>query len=161
MISDTANTAGLSRLDIYGPNGVMVTYLPAGFGVLTLLTSTPLPVSLSPGSLNAFLVPLLDPDAEQLSSLYQIWFSDANTQRFNIENRFDDLAAGSTGFVSNVSYPVPTPTGKEVMEGKDEAGGKQIQAPTSAPLQPSPENRLGGMGHRLRRFCECRRCWIC
>jgi hypothetical protein len=56
----------------------MVTYLPTGFGVLTLRTSTPLPVSLSPGSLNAFLVPLLDPDAGQLSSLYQIWFSGAN-----------------------------------------------------------------------------------
>ena len=32
-ISDTANTAGLSRLDFYGPNGVLVTYLPPGLGV--------------------------------------------------------------------------------------------------------------------------------
>src|SRR5262249_49430538 len=140
-ISDTANTAGLSRLDIYGPNGVLVTYLPPGLGVLNLRTSTPLPASLSPGDLNAFLVPLLDPTAEQLSSLYQIWFSDANTQRFNIQDRFDDLAAGSTGFVSNVRYPAPPPTGKEVMEGKGEGGGKQVAGPP--PLQPGPENRWG------------------
>jgi hypothetical protein len=105
MISDTANTAGLSRLDIYGPNGVLVTYLPPGLGVLNLRTSTPLPSSLSPSRLNAFLIQLLDPTAEQLSSVFEIRFSGANTQRFNIQNRFDDIVAGSTGFVANVSYP--------------------------------------------------------
>jgi len=139
MISDSANNTGLSRLDIYGPNGLMITYLPPGFGVLTLRTSTALPVSLSPGNLNEFLVPLLDPTVEQLSSLYQIWFSDANTQRFNIQDRFGDLAAGSSGFVSNVSYAAPPPTGKEVMEGKGATGGKQV----TSVLQPSPENRWG------------------
>jgi hypothetical protein len=147
---DTSNTAGLSRLDIYGPNGLVVTYLPPGLGVINLTTTTPLPATLNSSNLNEFLVSLLDPTAEQLSSLYQIWFSDANTQRFNIEGRFDDLAAGSSGFVSNVSYAPTAPTGKEVMEGK--GAGKQVAAPSV--LQPSPENRWGVMGHRLWRFCE-------
>jgi outer membrane autotransporter protein len=139
-IADSANTNGLSRLDIYGPNGVLITYLPPGLGVLTLNTSTPLPASVSPGNLNAFLLRLLDPTGEQLSSIYQIWFSNSNTQRFNIEDRFDELAAGSTGFVSNVSY-APQLTGKEAAEGKGMLAGKQQVAPS--PLQPSPENRWG------------------
>ena len=138
-IVDTSNTAGLSRLDIYGPNGLVVTYLPPGLGVINLTTSTPLPATLNSSNLNEFLVPLLDPTAEQLSSLYQIWFSDANTQRFNIEDRFDNLAAGSSGFVSNVTYAPTAPTGKEVMEGK--GAGKQVAAPSV--VQQSPENRWG------------------
>ena len=115
-IVDTANNSGLSRLDIYGPNGLIITYLPPGFPLINLTTSTPLPATLNSSNPNEFLVPLLDPTAEQLSSLYHIWFSDANTQRFSIEDRFDALAAGSSGFVSNVTYAAPPPTGKEVME---------------------------------------------
>jgi outer membrane autotransporter protein len=107
-----------------------------------LHTSTPLPSSLTAGSLNAFLIQLLDPTAEQLSSLYETWFSNANTQRFNIEDRFDDLAAGSTGFTSNVSYPAPAPTGKDIVDGKG-VTGSQPQAPERSALQPSLENRWG------------------
>jgi outer membrane autotransporter protein len=140
-ISDTANNTGLSRLNIYGQNGLMVTYLPAGFGMLTLRSSAPLPGSLNPGNLNAFLIRLLDPTAEQLSSLYQIWISNANTQRFNIQNRFDDLASGSTGFVTNVHYVDPIPTGKEIVQRKEDLSGKQTAGPS--PLQPGPENRWG------------------
>jgi outer membrane autotransporter protein len=138
-IVDTAINSGLSRLDIYGPNGLIITYLPPGLLVINLTTSRPLPATLNSSNLNEFLVPLLDPTAEQLSSLYQIWFSDANTQRFNIEDRFDDLATGSSGFVSNVTYAAPPPTGKEVMEGKGATGGKQV----TSVLQPTPENRWG------------------
>jgi T5SS/PEP-CTERM-associated repeat protein len=140
-IADSANTNGLSRVDIYGSNGLLVAYLPPGVGVINMSISTPLPATLNAGNLNALLVPLLDPTAEQLSSLYEIWFSDANTQRFNIEDRFDDLAAGSTGFVSNISYAAPPPTGKEVTEGKGVTGGKQAASPSA--LQQSPENRWG------------------
>jgi outer membrane autotransporter protein len=132
-IVDVANNSGLSRLDIYGPNGLIITYLPPGLLVINLTTSSPLPATLNAGNLNEFLVPLLDPTVEQLSSLYQIWFSDANMQRFNIQDRFDALAAGSTGFVSNVT------SGKEVMEGKGATGGKEV----TSVLQPSPENRWG------------------
>jgi len=136
-ISDSANTTELSRLDIYGPNGFMVTYLPHGFGALDLHTSTPLPSLLTAGSLNAFLIQLLDPTAEQLSSVYETWFSNAKTQRFNIENRFDDLAAGSTGFTSNVNFVDPVSS-----EGK-EVSSRQPQALEPSALRPGPENRWG------------------
>jgi outer membrane autotransporter protein len=133
-VVDTANTAGLTRLDIYGPNGLFVTYLPKGFGVINLTISTPLPATLNSSNLNALLISLLDPNLEQLSGLFDIWFSLANTQRFNLEARFDDVIAGSTGFVSNVTYPTPQPTGKEVTEGKGVVTGKgTIETPPVAP----------------------------
>jgi outer membrane autotransporter protein len=144
QVLDSLNTSGLTRTLIVAPNGVIVTYLrPAPVEQsLVLSTNKPIPVTpLTDSQKNNILVPVVDPTAEQLTSLYEIRFSDANTQRFNIENRFDDLAAGSTGFVSNVSYPTPPPTGKEVMEGKGVVDGKQ--APSPSPLRPSPQNRWG------------------
>jgi hypothetical protein len=67
---------------------------------------------------NAFLVPTVDPNLTDLIKPVEVWFSLANTQRFNIQNRLDDIIAGSTGFVSNVTYPKPPPNGKELVEGK-------------------------------------------
>jgi outer membrane autotransporter protein len=142
-IADSANTNGLSRLDIYGPNGLLVTYLPPGLGDINLSTSKPLPATLNAGNLNAFLISLLDPNVEQLTAPFEIWFSEATTQRFNIENRFDDIIAGSTGFVSNVNDPTPAPTGKEVTEGKGVVVGKEIKEAPPSPLQPAPGNRWG------------------
>jgi hypothetical protein len=147
---------GLTRTEVVAPNGVFVSYLRPTPQQTTVVfvTSKPLPsTTLTNAEKNAILVPLADPTAEQLTSLYEIWFSNANTQRFNIENRFDDLAAGSTGFVSNVSYPKPPPTGKEIVEGKGAVEGKQIQQAAPTPLQATPKNRLGAMGYRLRRLC--------
>jgi hypothetical protein len=64
------------------------------------------------------LLPILDPTAEQLTALYEIGFSGANTQRFKLDERFDQIQRGSTGFVSNLP-PAPAPvagteTGKEI-----------------------------------------------
>jgi outer membrane autotransporter protein len=86
----------------------------------------PLPIS--------FLLAALDPTAEQLTALYEIGFSGANTQRFKLDERFDEIQRGSTGFVSNLPL-APTPvttigTGKAVVE----------KQPV---LQPTPENRWG------------------
>jgi hypothetical protein len=50
----------------------------------------------------AFEISLLDPTAEQLTSLYEISFSGANTQRFNLEERLAEIQRGSTGFASNL-----------------------------------------------------------
>src|SRR5208282_3214143 len=105
--------------------GVLVSFLrpappPSPPQIVIATTPNPLPTPpLTNTEENAILVPILDPDAEELSSIYEIWFSGANTQRFNIEDRFDNIMAGSTGFVSNVSYPKPPPTGKELTEGKE------------------------------------------
>jgi T5SS/PEP-CTERM-associated repeat protein len=43
-VVDTVNTNRLTRADIIAPNGVVVTYLPAGFGVVDLTISAPLPL---------------------------------------------------------------------------------------------------------------------
>jgi outer membrane autotransporter protein len=45
--------------------------------------------------------------------------------------------------VSNVSYPTPAPTGKEVTEGKGVVVGKEIKEAPTAALQPAPGNRWG------------------
>jgi hypothetical protein len=78
---------------------------------------------------NAILVPALNPNVQQLATPFEVWFSVANTQRFNIQNRFDDIIAGSTGFVSNVSYRKPPPTGKEIVEAKGVVEGKDKEVP--------------------------------
>jgi outer membrane autotransporter protein len=152
QVLDSLNNTGLTRVDIVGPNGVLVSYLrPANPEAITptpvtLTATTPQPLPTSPlttAQKNAILVPVLDPDVEQLSSLYEIWLSGANTQRFNIENRLDDVIAGSTGFVSNVNYPPPAPTGKEIVEGKGVADGNENQQTAPSPLQPTLENRWG------------------
>jgi outer membrane autotransporter protein len=140
QVADTLNTSGLTRVEILTPNGVVISYLALGVAPLILTTSTPVPATLT--NANAILVPALNPNLQQLSTPFEVWFSLANTQRFNIQNRFDDIIAGSTGFVSNVSYPKPPPTGKEIVEGKGavEGKGKEVVPPV---LQPSPENRWG------------------
>jgi T5SS/PEP-CTERM-associated repeat protein len=141
---DTLNTTGLTRTEIVASNGVVITYLrPAPSpAALTLSTTNPAPSTLTNATINAFLVPIVDPNVTDLITPIEVWFSLANTQRFNIQNRFDDIVAGSTGFVSNVSYPKPPPTGKEIVEGKGVVDGKGKEVVPS-PLQPSPENRWG------------------
>jgi outer membrane autotransporter protein len=134
-IVDTFNTTGLSRVDIRTPDALFVTYLPPGLGVLNIALSTSLPAVLTPAQLDPVILQALDPNVEQLSAPFDIWFSLANTQRFNLEARLDDLIAGSTGFVSNITPVAPPPTGKEVIEGK---GGKE-----APPAPPPPECRWG------------------
>ena len=169
QVVDTLNTTGLTRADVVTPNGVLVSYLrpaptpvpspgapPSGPATVTLSATKPLPTTpLTNGQKNVILVPILNPDVEQLAAPFDIWFSLANTQRFNLEARFDDVIAGSTGFVSNVTYPTPPPTGKEVTEGKGGVTGKETKE--APPLPPAPELSLGGMGDRVWRFCRCRR----
>jgi hypothetical protein len=125
QVVDTLNTSGLTRTDVIAPNGVLVSYLrpaptpvtatPALPASISLTTPKPLPPTPpTPAQKNAILVPIVNPNLNQLAAPFEVWFSGANIQRFNIENRFDDIVAGSTGFVSNVSYPTPPPTGKQV-----------------------------------------------
>jgi hypothetical protein len=153
---DTLNTNGLTRTEVMAPNGVLVSYLrpvppppppgvpPQGPPNLILTTPQTLPTTpLTAAEKNAILVPVVDPNVEQLATPLEIWFSGANTQRFNIENRFDDLIAGSNGLVSNVSYPAPPPTGKQVIEGKGVADGKGIKEVAPSPLQPALGDRWG------------------
>jgi outer membrane autotransporter protein len=145
-VVDTLDTAGLTRMEVVAPNGILMAYLPSvGMpAVLTLrtaefLTTTPLTAA----KVGAILVPLLDPNIWELATPEEIWFSEANTQRFNIESRFDNLMVGSTGLASNVSFPGPSSTGEQLVENKGDAAGKAIEDVRSDPLQPTPENRWG------------------
>jgi outer membrane lipase/esterase len=80
------------------------------------------------------LLKLLNPTAEQLTSMFEIPFSGANTQRFNLNDRMTQIQRGSTGFVSPVApAPPPPPTGKEI-------GKKEVVPPA---LVPGPTNRWG------------------
>jgi autotransporter-associated beta strand protein len=86
----------------------------------------PLPVS--------FLLAALNPTAEQLTSMFEISISGANTQRFNLTDRMAQIQRGSTGFVSPVApAPPPAPTGKEIEK-------KEVVPPA---LVPGPTNRWG------------------
>jgi outer membrane autotransporter protein len=67
--------------------------------------------------------------------MFEIPLSQANTQRFNLQDRMTQIQQGSTGFVSPLPTPAP-PSGKETVFQKD---GK-----TPPPVfQPSPQNRWG------------------
>ena len=66
--------------------------------------------------------------------MFEIGLSGANTQRFKLDERFDEIQRGETGFISNLP-PAPAPvtttaTGKSVVE----------KQPV---VQPIPENRWG------------------
>jgi len=74
------------------------------------------------------VVQLLDPTAEELTSLYQIGFAAAEMQRFNLGDRMFQIQQSV----------VPVPTGTEISEGK----GVEGKAPPPVP-QPSPTNRWG------------------
>jgi autotransporter-associated beta strand protein len=69
-----------------------------------------------------------------LTSLYEVSFSGANIQRFNLINRMAEIREGSTGFSSQLSV-----RGNPLPMGKD---GKGIGEEKSV-MQPSPENKWG------------------
>jgi len=141
------NNPKLQRIDIYAPNGLALVYVaattPAPPGTpggpnprppIDIEIPKPLPpVDPEEPLLISSLLGILDPTAEQLTAFYEIGFSGANTQRLKLDERFDDIQRGSTGFVSNLP-PVPAPvtgtSGKSVVE----------KQPV---LEPRPQNRWG------------------
>ncbi len=145
QVFDTTRSAGLSRAQIYTPSNVTIAYLRA-VGVpasLNFVSATDLPTyTTANGQQCPILISVFDPNLEQYTSLFEVGITSANTQRFNIGARFDDIRAGSRGFVSNVT-PAPPPSGKEVVEGKGEVSGKEAKQTVPPSLQPTPENRWG------------------
>lgn len=123
QVVDTLNTNGLTRADIFSPNGVIVAYLPGGFGPLNLSSTIPIPAN-SICDVNAILVSALDPNASQLAAPFDIWFSLAQQQRFNLENHFDDIMAAPVPEVP----PIIPPSGKETV-GKGVVSGKEEMPP--------------------------------
>jgi len=64
--------------------------------------------------------------------MFETGFSGANTQRFKLDERFDEIQRGSTGFISN---PPPAPVAATTT-----ATGKSVFEKQPV-LQPPPENR--------------------
>ena len=156
------NNPNLQRIDIYAPNGVALVYVATGPGpgpspppgptptpppgpTPTPVPTPPpipdvIPEPLPPVDPNkplllSFLLKVLNPTAEQLTSLFEIPFSGANTQRFNLDNRFAEIQRGLTGFVSPLPQPGP---GKGTVFQKD---GKTVSQPPV--FQSGPQNRWG------------------
>ena len=149
------NTNGLQRVDIYTRNALVVLYLKSNVPPEPEPDPSPQPPDIKPPvppreepppidqeEDNVVLPPvdpsqplpepevvqLLDPTAEELTSLYQIGFAAAEMQRFNLGDRMFQIQQSV----------VPVPTGTEITEGK----GVEGKAPPPAP-QPSPTNRWG------------------
>jgi outer membrane autotransporter protein len=144
------NNPKLQLVNVYAPNGVALVYLAAAAPTpapspapspaptpppIIDVIPTPLP-PVEPGAplLLSFLLAALDPTAEELTSMFEIPFSGANTQRFNLNDRMTQIQRGSAGFVSPIS-PVspPAPTGKDI-------GKKEVIPPV---FTPGPTNRWG------------------
>jgi outer membrane autotransporter protein len=75
---------------------------------------------------------------EELASIYEMGFTQANMQGVNLMQRMDDIRAGSTGFCSSVAMEMPTPSYSK------ESNGKEVINKNPAPaFVPTPENRWG------------------
>ena len=108
------NNPNLQRIDVYAPNGVALVYLASGPAPTPSPTPKPKPpiIDVIPDPLPPInpeeplplpeLLSILDPTAQQLTSLFEISFSGANTQRFNLDDRLAEIQRGSTGFVSKL-----------------------------------------------------------
>jgi outer membrane autotransporter protein len=104
---------------------------------ISIVIPEPLPPVDSEGDLSlSFLLKILDSTAEQLTSMFEIGFSGANTQRSNLGNRMTQIRAGSTGLVSNIIAPPPSSLDKETLNPKG-----SVERPSI--LQPDAENRWG------------------
>jgi len=75
---------------------------------------------------------------EELASIYEIGFSQANVQSINLQRRMDDIRAGSNGF-SAAGYQV-----RDTHGFTKDGDGKAILEKNPVPImQPAPENRWG------------------
>ena len=144
QVNDSLNNRpNLALINLYAPNGVALIYASGTKGPPIVVTTSFLLPAVDPNApLSLPLISLLDPTAEQLTSLYEISFSGTNTQRLNLEQRLGEIQQGSTGFASNLNiYKPPEP-----YEGKnsviEEESGKTV-VENQPVLQPTPENRWG------------------
>jgi uncharacterized protein YhjY with autotransporter beta-barrel domain len=131
-------------VELVAPNGIVLVYLkPTSPSprppIIDLLPELLPPLNPDEPISKEEVVQLLIPNVEQMTALYEIGFSAANMQRFNLGDRMFQIQQGMTGFVSPITpSPLPAPTGKEITEGK----GVEGKAPPPA-QQPGPTNRWG------------------
>ncbi len=75
---------------------------------------------------------------EELASIYEMGFTQANMQGVNLMQRMDDIRAGSTGFCSSVAMEMPAPSYSKESDGKEVLNKNPVPA-----FVPTPENRWG------------------
>jgi outer membrane autotransporter protein len=163
-VNDSLNdNPNLQRIDVYAPNGVALIYVALPSPTPTPPGPTPTPPGPTPTPpgptprppiIDVIPNPLppvnpekplplpeeiviLDPTAEELTSIFEISFSGVNTQRFNLEDRLAEIQRGSTGFVSNLPA-APAPYG-----GKTSVAEEKSMVEKQPVLQPGPQNRWG------------------
>jgi outer membrane autotransporter protein len=140
--NDNPNISALLRpitVEVVAQNGILLVYL----GHAQPLPPEPPIIDVEPNPLppvnpeepipDPILVAVLDPTAEQLTSLFEIGFSAANTQRFKLDERFDQIQREATAFTSSLP-PAPPPVS---------ATGKEIASKQPTPPPPPPERRWG------------------
>jgi fibronectin-binding autotransporter adhesin len=138
-------TARLQPVEVYAPNGVALVYVAAAPGqspnpippIIDVIPTPLPPVALEEPLPLSFVVAALNPTIEQLTSMFEIPFSGANTQRFNLDNRLAEIQRGSTGFVSTIPT-VPQPEAKAIVPQ-----GKSVVEKQSPVFQPTRQNRWG------------------
>jgi outer membrane autotransporter protein len=153
----TENFGALLRPEvIYEPNDVVLEFIQLSFNIGGL---TPNQVAVANnlnkavGDLRAnALIGFLDTEPlgnlphdydliapEELTSIYEIGFSQAIVQSMNLQRRMDDIRAGSTGFCA-AGY-APTTVGPGYSKESD---GKAVLDKNPPPaFVPAPENRWG------------------
>jgi autotransporter-associated beta strand protein len=143
-INDQLNLNRLQRVDIYAKNAVVLLYIAPQPPPPDHETPPPIdgnapdvevpPVDPDEPLPEDVVVQLVDPTAEELTSLYEISFSAANMQRFNLGDRMFQIQQSVVP-----APPVsPPPSLTKETEGK----GVEGKAPPPAP-PPSPTNRWG------------------
>jgi outer membrane autotransporter protein len=119
------NNPNLERVDIYAPNGVALLYVKGTGPPIDDVEPEPLPpVEPEQPIPEEDVVQILDPTAEQLTSLYQVGFTGAWLQRSNLDDRMFQLQQ---------SY-VPAPPSPPPFTGKEAVG----KAPPPPPTPSTP-----------------------
>jgi outer membrane autotransporter protein len=161
-INDQLNfNPNLQRVDIYARNGVALLYLASGPGPGPSPSPTPPPgPTPTPGGGHPPVKPpvdietpellppvdpegplvlppkeeiaILDPTAEQLTSMFEIGFSGANSQRFNLNDRMAQIQQ-TIAPLPPAPVPLTTKEGKEVV-------------PPPPPYQPVPSRGVWANG---------------
>jgi outer membrane autotransporter protein len=134
-------------VEIVAPNGIILAYVqpaapssspspsPGPRPPIIDVIPTPIPpVNPEEPIPPRFLLAALDPTAEQLTSLYQIGFSAADMQRFNLGDRMFQIQQSVV--------PTPEPVPPPVSPGK-EVEGKGVEGKAPPPTPPTPINRWG------------------
>jgi outer membrane autotransporter protein len=125
----------LVPVELVAPNGILLVYVeektPPGPGpqppIIEPVPDPVPPVDPEAPISDSEVVKLLNFSAQQLTSLYEISFSEANIQRFNLDDRMTQIQR-------SLVTPPPAPVAPAPPSGKEEVG----KAPPTPPVPSAP-----------------------